>query len=426
MNKNKALKTVVLPVMIAIILVSVLILNVLIDSGTVNAQDLLKGINPNKVSETEFSDDFISVTADFSVSLFKKSFTADKNSLLSPTSVALALGMTANGAEGKTLEQFNALLGGNKIELNDINKYYYSMSSRFQKDSENKIRLANSIWYRDTKSLMVKPDFLQVNADYYKAAAYKSDFNSQDTIKDINTWVKNNTDGMIDKIIDNINADTIMYLINTVLFEAEWKDVYDKGEIRQGKFTLEDGNSISTDFMYSYERYLKKDTAQGFIKPYKGNKYSFVAILPNEGISVDEYIQSLNGKSFLDFINSKSEKTASAGIPKFKYEYEISLVDPLKNMKFTEAFDSGLANFSNMATSSDGNIYIGDVLHKTFIQVDELGTKAGAVTKVEMRTEGAVVEDNRVILDRPFIYAIIDNSSNLPLFMGTVMDPSKE
>ncbi len=426
MNKNKALKTVVLPVMIAIILVSVLFLNLLLNSATVNAQDLLKGITPNKISVKTLSDDFITSTADFSVSLFKKSFTADKNSLLSPASVALALGMTANGAEGKTLEQFNELLGGSKIELNDLNKFYYSMSSIFQKDSENKIKLANSIWYRDIESLMVNPDFLQVNADYYKSAAYKADFNSQDTIKDINTWVKNNTEGMIDKIVDNIKADTIMYLLNTVLFEAEWNTVYDKKDIRQGEFNLEDSNSISTDFMYSFERYLKSDTAQGFIKPYKGNKYSFVAILPNEGISANQYLQALDGKSFLNFVNNKSDATASVGIPKFKYKYEVSLVDPLKSLGFTEAFDSVLANFSNMATSSDGNIYIGDVLHKTFIQVDELGTKAGAVTKVEMKTEGAVIEDNKVILDRPFIYTIIDNETNLPLFIGTLMDPSKE
>lgn len=424
---KKVFKTIVLPILLsAIILLSIVLINIFNDtSTTVNAQDLLKNVSPNKVSTETLPINFITATSDFSISLLKQSISPGKNSLISPTSVALALGMTANGADGNTLDQFKKLLGGSNFSIDQLNRFYYTMSSDLQNDKINKIHLANSIWYRQDESLKVKPDFLQTNADFFKAAAYKADFNSPNTIKDINNWVKNNTNGMIDKIVEEIKADTIMYLFNTVLFEAEWKKVYDASEIRQGNFLLSDGKNISADFMYSNEKYLKSDTAQGFMKPYKGDKYSFVAMLPNEDISLEDYIKSLDGKNFLNFVNSKSDDSATVGFPKFKYDYEVSLVEPLKNLGFTEGFSSSNANFNKMATSSDGNIYIGDVLHKTFIQVDELGTKAGAVTKVEIRTGSAMLETNRVILDRPFVYAIIDNETNLPLFIGTVMNPLK-
>ncbi|HEY5583804.1 MAG TPA: serpin family protein [Ruminiclostridium sp.] len=426
MSDKKVLKTVILPVILSVVIIVSIITYIFVGNSTsVNAQDLSKNVTANKVSAETLPDDFIAATSDFSISLFKKSISASENSLISPTSVALALGMTANGADGNTLTQFKKLLGGGTLTIDQLNKYYYTMSSNLQNDKTNKIHLANSIWYRQDASLKVNPNFLQANADFYKAAAYKADFNSQDTVKDINKWVKSNTNGLIDKIVDKIDADTIMYLFNTVLFEAEWKNAYKTANVRDGKFTLSDGSNVSTKFMHSFESYLKSDTAQGFIKPYKGDKFSFVAILPNESISLEDYIKSLDGKSFLNFVNSKSDDTASIGLPKFKYDYEVSLVKPLKDLGFTEGFDSSKANFSKMATSSDGNIYIGDLLHKTFIQVDELGTKAGAVTKVEMTETGMALETKKVILNRPFVYAIIDNETKLPLFIGTVMNPAK-
>lgn len=426
-SSGKAIKAAILSILAVCILLSGIIINIFNDSSlNVNAQELSKNIKPNKVGTQDLTGDFIAATADFSINLLKKSVSASENSLISPTSVALALGMTANGAAGDTLKQFENLLGGTGLTVDSLNKYYHTMSAILQNgqdDKNNKISLSNSIWYRQDESLKVRPDFLQVNADYYKADAYKADFNSAETITDMNKWIKSKTDGLIDKMVDKIDSDSVMFLFNTVLFEAEWNKAYTSSDVRDGIFSLTNSSTVNADYMYSFEDYLSSPTAQGFIKPYKGSKYSFVAILPNENVSVEQYIKSLDGKSFLDFINSRSDAKASAGLPKFKYDYEVKMVDPLKSLGLTDAFDSGIANFSNMATSSYGNIYIGDVLHKAFIQVDELGTKAGAATKVEMRTESAMVENKEVILDRPFIYAIIENDTKLPLFIGTVMNP---
>lgn len=425
-SKRASKKVLKILISLAIImLVSIVIINVLHNSSTtVYGQDLLKNITPNKVTATgTLPDDFISATTDFSINLFKQSINTNKNSLISPTSVALVLGMTANGADGKTLEQLKNLLGGNKYSIDQLNGYYYTMSSKLQSDTTNKIRLANSVWYSQDKSLNVKPDFLQANADFYKAAAYKADFNSHKTVDKINNWVKSNTDGLIDEIISEIDDASMMLLLNTVLFEAEWDIVYETLDLELGNFTLSNGQSVKANFMRSDESYLKGSTAIGFIKPYKDKKYSFVAILPNRDIPLEDYINTLDEKSFLNFINSESNELAHIGLPKFKYDYEISLTKPLVNLGFTEGFDKNKANFSKMVTTKHGNIYIDDSRQKTFIQVDELGTKADAVTMYMVGSSGLITKE--VNLDRPFVYAIIENDTKLPLFIGTVMDPTK-
>jgi serine protease inhibitor len=392
-------------------------------TAKVYASNLMDNIKPQKVENVELKDQFLQSTADFSIELFKKSYTKGKNSLVSPTSVYLALGMTANGADGSTLKEFEGLLGKNGINIKDLNVYYNNLSRKLTNIESGKINLANSIWYRQDESLTVKRDFLQTNADYYNASAYKADFNSEDTVKDINNWVKNNTGNLIDKIIDKIDSETIMYLINAVYFEDQWEKPYLKENIRKNSFELADGTSKSVDFMYSQEEsYLKNDRAQGFIKPYKNGKYSFVALLPDKGISIDSFVSSLSGESFRNLLKNSSEEKVDAALPKFKADYKIELVEPLKQMGLKHCFDSGKANFTKMGSSSFGNIYVGDVLHKTFITVDEQGTKAGAVTKVEMKAESAVMT-HRVILNRPFVYAIVDNGTKLPLFLGTMVNP---
>lgn len=391
---------------------------------SVHADDLMKSITPQKVENVKLGEEFLQSTADFSVNLFKKAYTKGINSLVSPTSVYLALGMTANGADGNTLKEFETLLGSRSINMKDINSYYNSLADNLTSAQSSKVSIANSIWYRDDESLDVKKDFLQANADYYNAAAYKVDFNSKNTINDINNWVKANTGNQIDKIIDKIDSNTIMYLINAVYFDAQWVKPYEKENVRRGGFQLADGTKKNTDFMYSLEEgYIKDGKAQGFIKPYKDEKYSFVALLPNKGISIDSYVSSLTGKSFINLIKNKSEEKVSAALPKFKSDYSMKLVEPLMQMGLKECFDGENANFQKMTSGIKDNIWIGDVLHKTTISVDTEGTKAGAATKVEMRTKGVDLIQREIILNRPFVYAIVDNETKLPLFIGTMMNP---
>ena len=405
----------------SILLLASITLNLTACAPTVQAADLMSGISGQSVQGKNADARFIGNTADFSLALFKKTINEEKNSLISPLSVLLALAMTANGADKQTLSEMEAVLGGD-IDLEELNHYLYSYVRNLPNEKKSRLTVANSIWFReDENRLTVEKEFLQKNANYYDAAAYKSPFDNQ-TLKDINNWVKKNTDGMIDKILDQIEDDTVMYLINAVAFVAEWETVYNKANIIEGFFTAIGGSEQRAEFMHSEENiYLDDGRATGFIKPYAGNKYSFVALLPNEDIAIGDYIDMLSGEGFLQTINGAVNTTVSAALPKFSYDYKIQMNASLKAMGMPQAFSPLQADFSKLGKSSRGNIFIGEVLHKTFIQVDELGTRAGAVTKVEMKDE-AYIETKVVVLNRPFVYAIIDNASKLPVFIGTVME----
>ncbi|WP_010680935.1 serpin family protein [Acetivibrio cellulolyticus] len=390
-------------------------------SVSVKADDLMSGISPNKVSGKATDDKFITNVSQFSIELFKKSISDKENSLISPLSVLIALSMTANGAAGETLSQMEKALGMD-IPIKDLNEYLYTYVNNLPSEDNSKLNIANSIWFRDNKgSFTVNKDFLQKNSDYYNAAIYKSAFDSQ-TVKDINNWTKKSTDNMIDKVIDRIDGDTVMFLINAVAFDAKWENVYTKENILKDNFTSIDGKVQNIDFMCSSEpKYIGDDKASGFIKPYINDKYSFVALLPNENININDYIATLTGKSFQNTIKSAQDIFVSAYLPKFSYNYSIKLNDALKNLGIQKAFSPEQATLGKLGKSSEGNIFIGDVFHKTFISVDELGTKAGAVTKVEIKCESVGMVEKTIKLNRPFVYAIIDNTTNLPVFIGTVM-----
>ncbi|MCL1806804.1 MAG: serpin family protein [Oscillospiraceae bacterium] len=386
------------------------------------ADDLMKGVSSNKVNGKPVDDAFIGSAADFAVELFKKSVSADQNALISPLSVQLALAMTANGAGGETLRQMEALLGGG-LSIDSLNETLYSYTKGLPSTAKSKLSIANSIWFRDDEDrLQVQPGFLQANADYYKAAAYKAAFDTQ-TLKDVNNWVKDNTDGMIKEILEEILDDDVLYLINAIVFDAEWKNVYYLENVRKGDFTDISGTKKKADFMHSSEyTYLEDGLAAGFIKPYE-NGYSFAALLPNEGISIGEYIASLNGAGFLETLQNAQNVEVYAALPKFEYEYDVNMNDILIALGMPDAFDMDEAEFEKMAVSSRGNIFIDRVIHKTFISVDELGTKAGAATLVAMSDAGAAPSQPKTVrLDRPFVYVIIDNATNLPIFIGTVMN----
>ena len=408
-----------------ILCMSVLVTGVMSISGCgtkVQAANLMEGIAAKPVSGKAADDAFKNSSADFAIKLFQQTLDDNKNSLISPLSVMLALSMTANGARGETLAQMEVLLGGG-IPIDTLNKYLHAYVGGLPSVEKAKLTLANSIWFKDS-GFTVEEDFLQRNADYYGAAAYKSAFDEK-TLRDINNWVKENTDGVIDKIVDQMDPYAVMYLVNTVLFDAEWQNIYRKHEVRDGTFTAIDGAKRTVSMMCSNESlYLDDGKATGFLKPYK-NGYSFAALLPNEGVALDDYIASLTGEGFLTTVKNAKEGPVEAAMPKFSYDYGIEMSDALKALGMTVPFDAELAVFSGLGHSSDGNIYISRVLHKAYIAVDEKGTKAGAATAIEAPAAGVWEDRRRVILDRPFVYAIIDNAAGLPIFIGAVTDIQK-
>ena len=409
---------------LSLILICSMAVNLTGCATKVQAADLMEGVQANTVTGKAADDAFAQSQMRLAVELFQSSVleSKDENVLISPLSIQLALAMTANGANGNTKAEMEALLGG-EISLEDLNEYLYSYVNNLPSAEKYKLQIANSIWFRDDEGrLQVEKDFLQKNADYYGAQAYKAAFDDQ-TLKDINNWIKDHTDGMIDSILDQIDEDAVMYLINALVFDAEWQHVYDKSDVYKGKFTNTNGTEKQVDMMHSEESvYLQDKNAIGFMKPYSGSKYNFAVLLPNEGIDIYEYIAGLTGEELMETLSTPQLGMVMATLPKFSYEYELTMNDVLKELGMSSAFSGDTADFSKMAHSSRGNIYIGDVLHKTFISVDELGTKAGAVTKVQMNDESAPMSEWVVTLNRPFVYMIIDNETKLPIFIGTVMD----
>ncbi len=385
------------------------------------AADLMSGVKANTINaDADLAGDNSGAIANFAVKLLQNNVAPEENTLVSPISVLCALAMTANGAEGATLAQLEDAFGLNIPELND---YLHTYLENLPSDDKYKVSVANSIWFRDDKNLTVKKDFLQTNADYYGASIYKAAFDKT-TLKDINAWVSDNTDGMIENILDEIPGEAVMYLINALAFDAEWADIYREDQVRDSAFTTESGATRDVEMMYNTERrYLDDGNATGFLKYYADRKYAFAALLPNEGVSVADYIASLTGDSLMSTLNNAQNVEVKTALPKFENEYAVEMSDSLKAMGITDAFDADSADFRGLGKSEAGNIFISRVLHKTYIAVDEKGTKAGAATAVEMQMTGALLDEPKTVyLDRPFVYMLIDCDTNLPIFIGTVTD----
>lgn len=397
----------------AFFLIFALILSGCTASGTAN---LMEKVPARVICLAEFPDRGAEAE-DFALRLFRASMKEGENTLVSPLSVLSALAMTANGADGETLAQMEKVLG---MTTGDMNAYLYS----YMDGLSDSLKPANSIWFKDSETLTVKDTFLETNADFYRADIFKSPMD-ETTLEEINGWVEEKTDGMIPEILDEIPELAVMYLVNALAFEAEWEEVYDEYSVHQRTFTTEDGTERSVDMMYSEEQhYLEDENAAGFLKYYDGRAYAFAALLPKEGVSVSEYVHSLTGEHLRELLANPETVTVNAGIPKFEAEYDGEMSEILTEMGMTDAFDGSRADFSRLGSSTEGNIYISRVLHKTFISVAEQGTKAGAATAVEMAAEGAYIQEEikTVTLDRPFVYMLIDCEQNLPFFIGTMMD----
>ncbi len=359
--------------------------------------------------------------SDFAVRLFCEGFDKEENTLISPISVLYALGMTANGARGETLTQMEAVFGMSSEELN---AYLLSYGKALPQGEKYKLSLANSIWLTDHSRFSVERDFLQANGDYYGADIYQVPFDKT-TLYNINAWVEDATNGMVRDILDDIPYNAVMYLVNAIAFEAEWKEIYYKEQIREDVFTAYDGETCKVDMMHSEEScYLDDGMATGFIKHYADEKYAFVALLPNEGISIEEYVGSLTGEGLQALLSAPKRTTVYAAMPRFESEYDVDMKELLSAMGMRDAFSMEDADFSGLGYSDAGNICIDRVLHKAFISVDAKGTRAGAATVVEMVDKSMELLDFKTVtLDRPFVYMIIDYEAKLPLFIGALMKP---
>lgn len=387
----------------------------------VSASELSAGYIRNVDGAVEMDRDFAANAADFAFALFRETLDEEKEKqLISPLSAMLCLALVANGADGETLAQMEEAFG---MDIGTLNESLYAYANSLYRGENCKTELANSIWFRDAGYLTVREEFLQTNANWYGAEVYKAPFDVS-TQKAINDWVKENTDGMIDSILNEPpSAATLMYLINTLVFDAKWQTKYEKNDIRDRSFTNADGSRTTVDMMYSEEStLLTGEDFLGFAKSYEGNAYSFVGLLPDDtSTNIVDFAASLTGEGWLAMWNSRRGAPVDVGIPEFSYDSYCSLVDALKAMGMEDMFSAHGADFSKLGSVDGENIFCSSVEQKTFIDVSRNGTKAAAVTWATVEcTSAAPMESYTVILDRPFVYAIVDNATGLPLFVGVV------
>ena len=382
------------------------------------AKDLLSGVKAAPVQALPDLAPGGEKAADFALKLFRAVQKDGKNSLVSPLSVLSALAMTANGANGETKSQMEEVFG---MKTEEWNPFLYSLRKALAPEEKAALSLADSVWFTNDARFSVKGDFLQTLADFYDAGAYQTPFD-ESTRNDMNAWVNENTRGMIPEILDEVPHDAVMYLVNALAFEAEWQKPYTEDQVRDGYFTTASGEDQKTEMMYdSVNEYLETEKATGFLRRYAG-KYAFAALLPKENAPLSELIASLSGTDLAALFAAPSRVEVRTSMPKFEVKDQMDLGKTLAELGMPRAFDPAGADFSALGTYENRNIYIGRVLHKTFLSVAEQGTRAGAATVVEMTKNAAVpiTQPKEVYLDRPFLYFLIDTETNAPFMIGTL------
>ena len=390
------------------------------EGGKVQAADLLENFTPQPVETREADEAFSGALLRLGSLLLQKmrEEKPGENLLISPLSVLTALTMTANGAAGETLTQMEQVLGGG-LKREDLNAYLAGWYQKLAASEDLTLSFANAIWFKDDPELVVKDSFLQTNVDHFTAAIRRAPFN-EETLRDINQWTDANTHHMIPKVLETLSPDDVMVLLNALALEAKWVKPYEENEINpKAPFTAENGTLREVARMQQVlSHYLSDESCRGFRKEYVGG-YSFVALLPDEGILLKDFIASLSAEKLSRLLASQESTAVYAGLPKFSYDFGTDLADALMALGMPLPFTA--ADFSGISESVP--LSIGKVIHKTHIDVDSEGTRAAAVTAVTIRKNGMpfVPNQKEVVLDRPFVYLILDQN-DIPLFMGAVSD----
>lgn len=382
-------------------------------------QDNTPNLRPLAVQETKT----ISSANDFAFRAFTALRTEEKdqNVFISPLSISSALTMAYNGADGSTKTAMQQALGFQPQTDEEINQSYKSLSELLVNiDKKVTFTSANSIWY--AKQYTLQAPFVQNNKTYFDATVQSLDFSSAAAKSTINNWVKDKTKGKIEDIIQEIRQDHVMFLVNAIYFKGAWTYPFDKALTQKATFRKEDGSTANTDFMALKKgRYLhyQDATKQIIDLPYGNRQFSMTLIVPKGQSTVKDIAQNLSGSELNNWLTNADSTGMELRLPKFKLEYKKELRETLTALGMGEAF-SNQANFSRMLAGNSKNLAISEVMHKTFLEVNEEGTEAAAATSV-----GIIVTSlpPTIQVDRPFIFLIREKSTNAILFIGQLMNP---
>ena len=411
----------------------VILLMFVVSCGDVDDSDL----NPElelkyqKADEhaADVSKEIVSANNGFAADIFSELSEEGENIMISPLSISIALAMATNGASDENLEEMKTVMGFDAMTMEEVNAQFYKLiNCLVDADKDLVLSIANSVWMDTYFEPSVKEPFLSALEDSYNAEPYTLDFADASAPDTINDWVSDNTNGKIEKIVEQIGADTVMYLINAIYFKASWTVTFDEKNSYEGEFTKSDGTQVQVDLMtfsdsQEFEFYSSgyEDGTYSVVRlPYGRDKFAFYGIIPNGNGTVEDLVADMKENGIDKYFENLEKGETPVILPKFKFEWEESLVDIFKSLGMEKAFLTG--GFLNLAEDGEG-LYISDIKHKTFIEVNEEGTEAAAVTSVEL---GNTSMPNGFYGTKPFVYIIRDDRSGTILFMGKVEDPTVE
>jgi serine protease inhibitor len=352
-----------------------------------------------------------------------KSF-AGENIFMSPLSASMALGMTMNGAEGTTFEEMRSSLGFGARTYQELNSSYKSLIALLRGlDPKVEFKIANAVYYdlADIGSA-VEPTFLSESKEFFDAEVKGLDFRRPETVDTVNAWANTNTNGKIPKILDSIEAQIVMLLMNAIYFKGDWRAGFDADETRDDVFHAP-GGDITVRMMNRKGGFRSGRTANAIVVelPYGGDAFTMTILLPDEGVAIDSYLSGLTAAGWQQATTGLRDAEVDLALPKFKLAWEDTLNDELKALGMRQAFVPDGARFTRISRSMGEHLYIDFVKQKAFVDVNEVGTEAAAVTVVGVGVTSAPMP---VRIDRPFVFAIREKLSGTVLFLGKIVKPN--
>jgi serine protease inhibitor len=378
----------------------------------------------------EVRNRLVAANNEFSFKLFSEIHKqqSGQNIFISPYSVAISLAMVYNGASGETQRAMAETLVLQGISLEEVNQAHEALkASLINSDSEVQFAIANSLW--SNKDISFNPEFFQRVQKAYTAQVEAVNFSNPGLSSLINDWVKQNTNGKIDQIVDEIDPNSALLLFNAIYFKGKWEIPFPKEATKALSFNLLNGGQKQLDMMSSRQEnypYYENELFQAVSLPYKNGRLSMYIFLPKKEVSLAAFYKKLNTETWQQWMSEFKSKEGFIQLPRFKLDYEITLNDALKALGMEIAFDKKLADFSEMqlpnANPSANKFSIDLVKQKTFVEVNEEGTEAAAVTGT-MMLMSLQLDTFSMIVDRPFFCAIGDNQTGTILFMGSIVEP---
>ncbi len=417
-------------VLVACVLTSMLLAscssqsNYSISSGN----DLTKGIGTSNADVVyDFTSELTSVPTayekysetviEFSSDILTQAYNKDENTVIAPLSMYKSLSLLYNGADGATSKEFKDILGDEVISqtnVNDCTDYITQRLNHFNTE-ENYVNLANSMWIKN--DIEVRNGFLQKNANFYEDAVYQVDFSSNSIIDDINNWANFETKDEVKTITETIDEKSSIYLANTLSLNAEFLNPYNVEEINSDVFYNANGEEIETDYLVSTERVVKTNEAVAISKGLKDVPATFVAILPNENVSIEDYIEKYLDEQLVEFLEIGEEpEFMNVSIPSFTISADNNYKQILQGIGFESIFTDS-ADFNNLSSS---DTYLSDITQKVDITFNANGVQTTAENIEKTTNTQKNSENDNIIYNRPFIFLVVDNESHMPVILGSV------